>query len=313
MVKIDDLDEWFENRQFHFAKLALTGMDNKPVLEINRPEMADEEICLFHRDVSSGDACFERLHERIRQCVAGRQAMPVVRFADGEYAFYNQDLHCNGLYQQAESVGAIQKAMPFHRDALQYLSVTGIMTPLIFLGNIGRRTKGFFSFLGKFRTPSSAETFLTFLSESPIELNRHNYLPFYVVYAWLTSAVFARLMDRKKICVLNSEWNRDACIRWFDHFSSHPDFSFVQIPAEYVATRWASMRDGILNQVPSDTDFCLVGAGVGALLVCVDVAKRFSIPAIDAGHVLNMMNDRVDKSNGARLYTLWKNIPIPRR
>jgi hypothetical protein len=245
--------------------------------------------------------------------VADRQAMPVVRFADGEYAFYNQDLHCNGLYQQAESVGAIQKAMPLHRDALQYLSVTGIMTPLIFPGNIGRKAKGFFSFLGKFRTPSSAETFLTFLSESPIELNRHNYLPFYVVYAWLTSAVFARLMDRKKICVLNSEWNRDACIRWFDHFSSHPDFSFVQIPAEYVATRWASMRDGILNQVPSDTDFCLVGAGVGALLVCVDVAKRFSIPAIDAGHVLNMMNDRVDKSNGARLYTLWKNIPIPRR
>jgi hypothetical protein len=40
------------------------------------------------------------------------------------------------------------------------------------------------------------------------------------------------------------------------------------------------------------------------------VAKRFSIPAIDAGHVLNMMNDRVDKSNGARLYTLWKNSPI---
>jgi hypothetical protein len=117
-------------------------------------------------------------------------------------------------------------------------------------------------------------------------------------------------MDRKKICVLNSEWNRDACIRWFDHFSSHPDFSFVRIPTEYVATRWASMCDGILNQVPSDTDLCLVGAGVGALLVCVDVAKRFSIPAVDAGHVLNMMNDRVDKSNGARLYTLWKNSPI---
>jgi hypothetical protein len=309
MVRRDELDKWFESRQFHFAKLVLTGMDNKPVLEINRPEMADEEICLFHRDVSSGDACFERLHERIRQCVADRQAMPVVRFADGEYAFYNQDLHCNGLYQQAESVSAIQKAIPLHRDALQYLSVTGIMTPLIFPGNIGRKAKGFFSFLGKFRTLSSAETFLTFLSESPIELNRHNYLPFYVVYAWLTSAVFARLMDRKKICVLNSEWNRDACIRWFDHFSSHPDFSFVQIPTEYIATRWASMRDGILNQVPSDTDFCLVGAGVGALLVCVDVAKRFSIPAIDAGHVLNMMNDRVDKSNGARLYTLWKNSP----
>jgi hypothetical protein len=45
---------------------------------------------------------------------------------------------------------------------------------------------------------------------------------------------------------------------------------------------------------------------VGALLVCADVARTFSIPAIDAGHILNMMNDRVGKSNGARLYTLRK-------
>jgi hypothetical protein len=63
----------------------------------------------------------------------------------------------------------------------------------------------------------------------------------------------------------------------------------------------------ILNKIPAGTDLCIVGAGVGALLICKDVAERSSIPAIDAGHVLNMMNDRVDKSNGARLYTLRKN------
>jgi hypothetical protein len=80
----------------------------------------------------------------------------------------------------------------------------------------------------------------------------------------------------------------------------------VDIPAEYVATRWESLREKILKQIPTDTDLCLVGAGIGSLPVCIDVARRFSIPAVDAGHVLNMMNNRVDKSNGARLYTIRK-------
>jgi hypothetical protein len=38
--------------------------------------------------------------------------------------------------------------------------------------------------------------------------------------------------------------------------------------------------------------------------MCVDVAERLAIPAIDAGHCLNMMNDREDKSRGMRMYTL---------
>ena len=48
------------------------------------------------------------------------------------------------------------------------------------------------------------------------------------------------------------------------------------------------------------------GAGVGALPICVDAAVRFSIPILDAGHVLNMMNGREDKSKGLRMYTLRK-------
>jgi len=50
----------------------------------------------------------------------------------------------------------------------------------------------------------------------------------------------------------------------------------------------------------------VVGAGIGSLLVCVDVAQEFSIPVIDAGHVLNMINNCEDKSGGARLYTIYK-------
>jgi len=66
------------------------------------------------------------------------------------------------------------------------------------------------------------------------------------------------------------------------------------------------MKEHILSQVPSDVDLCLVGAGVGSTLVCVDAAAKFCIPALDAGHVLNMMNGREDKSNGPRLYTIRK-------
>jgi hypothetical protein len=127
-----------------------------------------------------------------------------------------------------------------------------------------------------------------------------------VIYAYLSSAQFAKAMNGEKVCILNSEYNKENCLNWFAQFASRPLLTFVDIPAEYVATRWEENRKEILNKIPPDTALCLAGAGVGALLICADIARVFSIPAIDAGHVLNMMNGRVDKSNGARLYTMRK-------
>jgi hypothetical protein len=66
------------------------------------------------------------------------------------------------------------------------------------------------------------------------------------------------------------------------------------------------MRDEVLRAVPQDVDLCLVGAGVGALRVCADISRRFSVPALDAGHALNMMNDMERKSMGPRLYTIHR-------
>ena len=65
-------------------------------------------------------------------------------------------------------------------------------------------------------------------------------------------------------------------------------------------------EDEVLRAVPPDADLGLVGAGVGALRVCADLARRFSIPALDAGHALNMMNDMEKKSMGPRLYTIHR-------
>ncbi|HVO66450.1 MAG TPA: hypothetical protein VMT12_08215 [Syntrophales bacterium] len=305
-IKPDYINSLIQSGQFYFKRLVLEDIDNTPVLERHGPKIADEEICLFHRDVPTGNDYFSILHQTIARGISERKAAPIVRFADGEYAFYNFDLNCNGLYRQAESVDAIRKAMPSHIEALKILAASGKMAPLITPVNVARKARGLLDMFGSSKNESSASTFMKFLFGNGIELTADNYIPFYVVYAYLTSEDFIRIVNDKKVCILNSESNGVSCTNWFGRFSSHPDISFVEIPAEYVATRWESMRENILKQIPPDTDLCLVGAGIGSLPVCIDVAQRFSIPAVDAGHVLNMMNDRVDKSNGARLYTIRK-------
>ncbi|MDD5451808.1 MAG: hypothetical protein PHT49_07950 [Desulfovibrionales bacterium] len=306
MKKICQLDRMIASQIFRFDRLVLKDIDNTTVFKVFGHEALDQETCLFHQNVSYGDHYLDMLHKLIEQGVLHKKGVPVVRFADGEYAFYNYTLGCNGLYQQAESVWAIKKAMPSHLEALKTLAGLGKFAPLIFPENMHQETKGFLSFLRNSKQGSSASTFVNFLYQNHIELTGDNYLPFYVVYAYLTSEDFARLVNRKKVCILSSECNMDSCIQWFERFSSCPEIVFTELPDSYVATRWPEMKKNILRRIPSDTNICLVGAGVGALLVCVDVAQRFAIPAIDAGHVLNMMNSREDKSRGPRLYTIRK-------
>lgn len=290
--------------KFSFRKLELDGIDNSSVLSINVPAMADEENCLFHVNVPTGNDYFTMLHTALEKGIKERKALPVARFADGEYAFYHYSLKCNGLYQQAESIGAVKKAMPSHIEALRFLAQYGKIASLIFPGN-SAEDKSILSLLG-IKKQASALTFIEFLYDNGIELTGENYVPFYVVYAYLTSARFAELVHGKNIAIVNSDCNIKSCVNWFARLSSAPKIHFVEIPDSYVATRWSAIREKILRQVPPETEICLSGAGVGALLVCVDVARELSIPAIDAGHVLNMMNGRVDKSKGPRLYTLWK-------
>lgn len=303
----DYLNELTTSGEFRFARLDLPDIDNGPVIRVNAPGIVEEETCLFHRSIGDGTDYLEILHDFVRTGMAERRFAPVGRFADGEYAFYHYSLGCNGLYRQAESVTAIRAAMPMHIDALRRLAADGKMAPLIFPGNVIRKKKrGLLSFLRRPEEEPSAASFLDFLRGSGIELTGKNYIPFYVIYAYLTSETFARLVDGRKVSILNSDFDPEACRAWFARFGSRPEIVFTKIPAEYIATRWERMRAGILEKIPPDSGLCLVGAGVGALPVCVDVAERFSIPALDAGHVLNMMNGREDKSNGMRLYTTRK-------
>jgi hypothetical protein len=287
---------------FRFASLALAGIDNTRAVERFGPGIRAEEVCLFHEEVASGDAYTEMLGERVTTGMRNRTATPIVRFADGEYAFYRGSLRCNGLYDQAESVEAIQKAIPAHAEDLRYVAGTGILAPLVFPGNIGPVRRKFPAFW-KRSGDDGAARFLEFLRGHGVLLGGTNYVPFYVVYAYLTSRAFAAAVDGRKVCILNSDIDMTSCTAWFETLSSRPSLVPVPIPASYVATRWDSMRDEVLRAVPPDADLCLVGAGVGALRVCADIGRRFSIPALDAGHALNMMNDMEKKSDGARLFT----------
>jgi len=300
------LAKGFGEKGFSFRHLELAGIDNSGVIAVNDPTIAEQEICLFSEGVSSGQEYLDRFHRHIEEASRNRRPFPCARFADGEYAFYAESLECNGLYRQAESVSAIREVLPMHVAALKQLSALGRIAALIFPGNLGGRRSAFKRILHPWKKEPSAASFLEFLNRNGIEFSAGNYLPFYVVYACLSSADFRRSLDGKHVCIVNSDYDEGNCRRWFERAGSRPRLTFVSIAAEYVATRWSSMKEDVLGKVPADADLCLVGAGVGALPVCVDAAVRFSIPAIDAGHVLNMMNGREDKSNGMRLYTIWK-------
>ncbi len=305
MQKTRYLEYLIQQRLFRFHRLVIEGIDNEAVTKIFSSAILSEEYCLFSNTISNGDEYFRLLHDLIIRALANKQSLPVVRFADGEYAFYRFTLGCNGLYKQAESVEEIKRVMPLHLAAMEYLADHGLFAPLIFPDNSHVASQNFFSFKKQKRDSTGAE-FLDFLHTYNINLNGGNYIPFYVIYAYLSSEEFAAAVNGKNICILNSDYNKKSCINWFAQSGSHPLLTFVDIPAEYVATRWEESKKEVLAKIPPDTDLCLAGAGVGALLVCVDIAKIRSLPIIDAGHVLNMMNSRVDKSNGARLYTLRK-------
>ena len=301
------LDRLIGEGTFRFDRLVISSIDNEPIIELYGEDYRRVETNLFHQEVKKGDEYMEMLHRFVLYGLCNKSPAPVVRFADGEYAFYDHNLHCNGLYQQAESIGQINAAIPMHLHALETLQQIGKITPVIYPGNVQRKGKRLFSFLRKSKGDDLAIRFLDFLYDNKIELNGENYIPFFVVYAFLTSKRFSKMVDGRNLNVINSECRMTSVNHWFERFFSHPKITFTEIPDSYVATRWGEIKKDVLSRIPQDTDLCLVGAGAGSLLVCVDVARQFGIPAIDAGHVLNMMNGLEEKSNGPRLYTIHKN------
>ena len=86
------------------------------------------------------------------------------------------------------------------------------------------------------------------------------------------------MVDGRNINIVSSEYNKESCREWFDRFSSRPNISFTEIPNNYVATQWTSIKEDVLKRIEPDVDLCLVGAGIGSLLVCVMLQLSFQFP-----------------------------------
>ncbi len=287
---------------FRFETLRMRGIDNEPVFALNHPVLREQQECLVAPDACSGDAAVDRLGKIVTRAI-GRQSLPVIRFADGEYLFYMQSMRCNGLYQQAESIEAIRTALPSHYEAMRQVAAHGILAPLIFPGNVRGARRSLARFWRKPKGDDQSLRFLDLAAAQGVHLTAHNYVPLYAVYAYLSGPDFAQTVDGRTVGVVNSDFRKDACEAWFARRGSRPRFVHVPISDQFVATSWARMRDGVLQRLDPSIDVWMVGAGIGALEVCHDVARATSRPAIDSGHIVNSMNDLESKSNGPRLYT----------
>lgn len=292
---------------FRFDRLRIDGMDNAAAIERFGDSMREQETTLMAPDIVDGNAAIANLHAFIWG--RGRTAAPVVRFADGEYAYYRRYLKgCNGLYAQAESIAAIAAAEPTHIEALRFVGQHGQLCPLIYPGNSGPVRSPMQRLLRKFPEQSSLSEWLAYAAAAGVVLTPGHYTPFYAVYGYLCGPAFARAVDGRHVLLLNDTYNEAAARDYFARHNSHPRITHVSLPASYVATRWTEIKEALMAQYPDDVDIALVGAGAGALLVCADTARRLNIPAVDAGHFLNMLNDKLDKSGGVRLFTVYKHV-----
>lgn len=296
-----ELHRLLANDRFYFDRLVVSGIDNEPVIRRLGKFHREAEECLLSSDCPSGDAAVEALSGRIGSAI-GRQALPVVRFADGEYLFYLQSMKCNGLYQQAESVEAIREALPNHYKAMRWVAENGILANLVSPMTVRGARRTLRKFWKRTLGDDLAVRFLDLAAVEGVWLTHSNYVPFFAVYAYLSSPEFCMLMDGRVLGVVTSDFNAAAMKAWFARRGSCPSLVHVPISPCHVATGWHRMRDTVMRQLDPSVDLWMVGAGIGALEVCADIARTLSRPAIDSGHVLNVMNSLEWKSNGPRLY-----------
>lgn len=287
---------------FCFKPFVVPGIDNQKVADAFGADLRLQEVALLARETPNASSAIDELHRFVWNPSGG--ARPIARFADGEYAFYRLDAAgCNGLYLQAENRESIVSALPHHIKALRSAASCGKLCPLIYPA-ISRPRRVFGGRENK--NESAASRWLRFLGTHGIKLCAGNYSPFYAVYAYLCGKRFAQSVDGKNLLILNDEYQADEAAAYFAARGSRPNLHWHPVPGEYAATRWPSAKDSVLSQLPNSVDMALVGAGAGALLICDDVSQALGIPAIDAGHFLNVLNGRAGKSGGPRLFALYE-------
>jgi hypothetical protein len=265
-------------------------------LKVNIPAyeaMLESSILVYPSQESMVKSC-ESFHKKLCNAVFDKSPFPVVRFADGEYSFYNNSLKCNGLYKQVENYFKLFVYKKLHKKYLIDLSKIGYFAPLINENYI--RKKYYFG--------NPLFKFLNFLTRSSITLSNNNYFPFYFLYKYLFSELFSNFLSNKNVLLINSSFNKEKAYSYFNNSGANNiNLKYVKIPAEYASSQIDNILGRVKKMSGENIDIAFVGAGLCALPICVEVSKTLSIPSIDGGHFLNIINSKVESSNGARLFT----------
>ena len=265
-------------------------------LKVNIPAyeaILETSILIYKSQDSIVNSC-ERFHQKLCNAVFEKLPFPVVRFADGEYSFYNNSLKCNGLYKQVENHFKLFIYKQLHKKYLIDLSKIGYFAPLINENYI----------LKKYYFGNPLIKFLKFLIKNNIILSDKNYFPFYFLYKYLFSELFSNFLSNKKVLLINSSFNEDKAYSYFNNAGAkNINLKYLQIPEEYASNQMDNILGKIRCLRGENLDIAFIGAGLCALPICVEVSKTLSIPSIDGGHFLNIINSKVESSNGARLFT----------
>ena len=166
------------------------------------------------------------LSERVRKGMSERKGShrPI---RDGEYAFYRLSLGCNGLYEQAESVEAIRRAIPAHAEDLRHVAGTGLLAPLVFPGNVGPVRRRFPAFWKRWGDDGAAR-FLRVPSGSTASCSEGRTTSRSTSFTRTSPRAFSSRPSwtAGRYAILNSDIDMASCAAWFSALPSRPSSWF---------------------------------------------------------------------------------------
>ena len=254
-----------------FRFLELEHYDNDPHFK-RFAKVADarrrEATLLFPAGVQPGDY-FNAFLQRAVSAIDQRRYLPVARFCDGEYRFYNGEATttCWGEQQSDLKSPGVEQ---LHIDALRVISEEGLLCPNLNQIYLGMQSD-----------------FLEFLSRNGMALR--NYAPFYFVYALLVNPAFLGALSGRSVALISNFANKNlGNIRSVLELCKVREIEICEIPASGVAHGKFELN---LTRRP---DVAFVGAGIGSPLVLAALRSR-SCVAIDSGFVYHLWDGTFDR------------------
>jgi hypothetical protein len=132
--------------------------------------------------------------------------------------------------------------------------------------------------------------FRNWLDENHIEINAHNYYPFYFVYAALLGEAKYKLITGKNILIIHSAigLKRDKIISELYKIGAD-QIEWLEISAD------RSLYDKIdLAKITTIPQLVLIGAGVGKPNIILQLSS-LCVPCIDAGYVFEVWHEEDNK------------------